>query len=108
MLKSIARQYWLTYAGANSYDGWITRNRLGYPEVQGAVTVRVSNKPMERTLSDGYQLGNLVDPGASNLATGAYPMRLIYPTSTSLYNTAAMKYIKENGNDITKKLWWEK
>ena len=107
MLKSIARQYWLTYAGANSYDGWITRNRLGYPEVQGAVTVRVSNKPMERTLSDGYQLGNLVDPGASNLATGAYPMRLIYPTSTSLYNTAAMKYIKENGNDITKKLWWE-
>lgn len=63
---------------------------------------------MERTLSDGYQLGNLVDPGVSNLATGAYPMRLIYPTSTSLYNTAAMKYIKENGNDITKKLWWEK
>lgn len=108
MLKSIARQYWLTYAGANSYDGWITRNRLGYPEVQGAVTVRVSNKPMERTLSDGYQLGNLVDPGASNLGTGEYPMRLIYPTSTSLYNTAAMKYIKENGNDITKKLWWEK
>lgn len=108
MLKSIARQYWLTYAGANSYDGWLTRNRLGYPEVQGAITVRKSNKPGERTLSDGYKLGNLVDPGASNLATGGFPMRLIYPTSTSLYNTAAIKYIKENGNDITKKLWWEK
>ena len=108
MLKSIATQYWLTYAGANSYDGWMTRNRLGYPEVQSGVKVRVSNKAGERTLTTGYQLGNLVDPGSSNLNAGEYPMRLIYPTSTSLYNTAAMKYIKENGNNITKKLWWEK
>ena len=40
MLHSIAMQYWVTYAGANAYDGWMTRNRLGIPEVQANITVR--------------------------------------------------------------------
>lgn len=108
MLKSIGMQYWVTYAGANSYDGWITRNRLGIPEVQGGITVRQSNAPQVRTLSEGYVLGTLVDPGATNLNTGEYPMRLLYPTATTLYNTAAEKYVSEHGNSVTTKLWWEK
>jgi hypothetical protein len=53
-------------------------------------------------------LGNLVDPGASNMNAGEYPMRLLYPTATTLYNSAAAKYVEENGNSLTKKLWWEK
>lgn len=108
MLKCIAMQYWVTYAHANSYDGWMTRNRLGYPEIQEGITVRVSNASLNRTLSDGYVLGNLVDPGSSVMNAGEYPQRLLYPTSTTLYNTAAEEYVNEHGNDPAKKLWWEK
>ncbi|HRL63486.1 MAG TPA: SusD/RagB family nutrient-binding outer membrane lipoprotein [Segatella copri] len=108
MLHSIAMQYWVTYAGANAYDGWMTRNRLGIPEVQANITVRKSTTALQRELSDGYVLGNLVDPGASNMNAGEYPMRLLYPTATTLYNSAAAKYVEENGNSLTKKLWWEK
>ena len=108
MIRSIAMQYWLSYAGANAYDGWMTRNRLGIPEIQKDVTVRKSNAAGEHELSDGYTLGNLVDPGASNLNAGEYPMRLLYPTNTTLYNTAAASYVEANGNSVTKKLWWEK
>lgn len=108
MLHSIAMQYWVTYAGANAYDGWMTRNRLGIPEVQANITVRKSTTALQRELSDGYVLGNLVDPGASNMNAGEYPMRLLYPTATTLYNSAAEKYVEENGNSLTKKLWWEK
>lgn len=108
MLKSIAMQYWVTYAGANSYDGWITRNRLGIPVVQGGITVRVTTTAKDRELSEGYELGNLVDPGSSNLNAGEYPMRLLYPTNTTLYNTSAAKYVQEHGNSVLTKLWWEK
>ena len=101
-------QYWVTYAGANAYDGWMTRNRLGIPEVQPGITVRKTSTALDRELSDGYQLGNLVDPGSSNLNAGEYPARLFYPTATTLYNTEAIKYVDENGNSLTKKLWWEK
>lgn len=108
MLRSIGMQYWVTYAGANAYDGWMTRNRLGIPEIQAGITVRKSSTALQRELSDGYQLGNLVDPGSTNLNGGDYPMRLLYPTATTLYNSAAAKYVEENGNSLTKKLWWEK
>lgn len=108
MIKSIAMQYWVTYAGANAYDGWMTRNRLGIPEVQPSITVRKTSTALDRELSDGYQLGNLVDPGSSNLNAGEYPMRLFYPTATTLYNSEAAKYVEENGNSLTNKLWWEK
>lgn len=82
--------------------------RLGIPEVQANITVRKSTTALQRELSDGYVLGNLVDPGASNMNAGEYPMRLLYPTATTLYNSAAAKYVEENGNSLTKKLWWEK
>lgn len=108
MLRCIAMQYWVTYAGANSYDGWMTRNRFGIPEIQAGITVRVSNAARKRTLTSGYMLGHLVDPGSSYLNSGEYPERLLYPEASTLYNTAAAKYVEENGNDLTKKLWWEK
>lgn len=108
MIRSIAMQYWLTYAGANAYDGWMTRNRLGIPEVQGGVTVRQFNTAKKRDLTADYVLGNLVDPVSSNLNAGEYPMRLLYPTNTTLYNTTAASYVQANGNSVTKKLWWEK
>lgn len=111
-LECIARQYWLTYAGANSYDGWLTRNRLGYPEVQANIQVVPENfyedATAEHALAEGYKLGSLVDPVATALQPGQYPMRLLYPTNTTMYNTSALDYVNQNGNDLLKKLWWQK
>ena len=108
MLKSIGMQYWITYAGANAYDGWQTRNRLGIPELQPDIMVRANNQALERGFSEGYVPGCLVDATASQLNAGEYPTRLLYPQNTTLYNTNAEKYINDNGNDQTKKLWWQK
>lgn len=108
MLKSIGMQYWITYAGANAYDGWQTRNRLGIPELQADIMVRANNQALERGFSNGYVPGSLVDPTASTLNSGEYPTRLLYPTATTLYNLSADQYVKDNGNSQTKKLWWQK
>jgi hypothetical protein len=108
MLKSIGMQYWITYAGANVYDGWLTRNRLAIPEIQGDIMVRANNQQLAKGFAAGYVPGTLVDPTASTLNAGEYPTRLLYPQATSLYNTSAEQYIKDNGNSQTKKLWWQK
>ena len=108
MLKSIAMQYWISYAGANSYDGWLTRNRLGIPELQPDIMVRANNNALEKGFTKGYVPGNLVDATASTLNAGEYPTRLLYSTNTTLYNTSAEQYVNENGNSQTKKLWWQK
>ena len=107
MLKSIGMQYWITYAGANVYDGWMTRNRLGIPELQPDIMVRAVNDKLEKGFTEGYVPGNLVDATASTLNAGQYPKRLLYPTGTTLYNMSAEEYVKANGNDQTKKLWWQ-
>ncbi len=111
-LECIARQYWLTYAGANAYDGWLTRNRLGYPEIQANMTVLPENfyedETAEHKLTDNYKLGSLVDPVATVLQPGQYPARLLYPTNTTMYNVTAQEYVEKNGNDLLKKLWWQK
>ena len=108
MLKSIGMQYWMTYAGANSYDGWLTRNRLGIPELQADIMVRANNQALERGFSAGYVPGSLVDPTASTLNAGEYPTRLLYPTATTFYNASAEAYVQQNGNSQIKKLWWQK
>lgn len=108
MLKSIAMQYWITYAGANSYDGWLTRNRLGIPEIQPDIMVRANNSELVRGFSEGYVPGSLVDATASTLNAGEYPKRLLYPTITTFYNSNAEAYVEQNGNDQIKKLWWQK
>lgn len=111
-IECIARQYWLTYAGANAYDGWLTRNRLGYPEIQANIQVVPENfyedATAEHELTAGYKLGSLVDPVTTALQPGEYPMRLLYPTNTTMYNTSALEYVNKNGNDLLKKIWWQK
>ena len=108
MLKSIGMQYWMTYAGANSYDGWLTRNRLGIPALQADIMVRANNQALERGFTPGYIPGSLVDPTASTLNSGEYPTRLLYPTATTFYNANAEAYVQQNGNSQIKKLWWQK
>ena len=108
MLKSIGMQYWMTYAGANSYDGWITINRLGIPALQPDIMVRANNQALERGFAPGYVPGSLVDATASTLNAGEYPKRLLYPTATTFYNASAEAYVQQNGNSQIKKLWWQK
>ena len=108
MLTSIGMMYWMTYAGANSYDGWLTINRLGIPALQPDIMVRANNKELVRGFTPGYVPGNLVDATASTLNAGEYPKRLLYPTATTFYNSNAEAYVQQNGNDQTKKLWWQK
>ena len=108
MLTSIGMMYWMTYAGANSYDGWLTINRLGIPALQPDIMVRANNSALERGFTPGYVPGSLVDATASTLNAGQYPKRLLYPTATTFYNSSAEAYVQQNGNDQTKKLWWQK
>ena len=108
MLTSIGMMYWMTYAGANSYDGWLTINRLGIPALQPDIMVRANNSALERGFTPGYVPGSLVDATASTLNAGQYPKRLLYPTATTFYNSSADAYVQQNGNDQTKKLWWQK
>lgn len=108
MLTSIGMMYWMTYAGANSYDGWLTINRLGIPALQPDIMVRANNSALERGFTPGYVPGSLVDATASTLNAGEYPKRLLYPTATTFYNSSAEAYVQQNGNDQTKKLWWQK
>lgn len=108
MLTSIGMMYWMTYAGANSYDGWITINRLGIPALQPDIMVRANSKELVRGFTPGYVPGSLVDATASTLNAGEYPKRLLYPTATTFYNSNAEAYVQQNGNDQTKKLWWQK
>ena len=108
MLTSIGMMYWMTYAGANSYDGWLTINLLGIPALQPDIMVRANNSALERGFTPGYVPGSLVDATASTLNAGQYPKRLLYPTATTIYNSSADAYVQQNGNDQTKKLWWQK
>jgi hypothetical protein len=102
MLKCIMIQKWISYAKANSLDGWFDRNRTGYPAISSVAKVRISAKPQERTLTPGYELGTFVDPDASTLPSGQYPRRLLIPNASSQYNPNA---------PVTKSLdepmWWQ-
>jgi hypothetical protein len=70
--------------------------------------VREVNDKLERGFAEGYVPGSLVDATASSLNAGQYPMRLLYPQGSTLYNQKAEEYIMTNGNDMLKKLWWQK
>jgi len=62
----------------------------------------VSNAPKERALTDGYELGTLVDPGVTTLQPGQMPHRLLVPSVSSQYNPNA-PVTKE----LTEPLWWQ-
>lgn len=102
MLKSILTQKWVSYAKANSWDGWLDRNRTGFPAITSGVTVRQSNAPQNRTLSTGYVLGTLVDPGVTTLQPGEIPRRLLLPVVSTQYNPNAPVT-----KPLTEPLWWQ-
>lgn len=106
-MRSIAMQYWVTYAGANAFDGWQTRNRLGIPELTPDVYVLADNTPLApRKYATGYVPGTLVDPSATKANSGDYPQRFPYPTSSINYNTSGSEYVAAHGNSFLTPMWW--
>ena len=95
-------QKWVSYAKANSWDGWFDRNRTGYPKLSGAVTVRVSDADASQGLTPGYELGTLVDPGTNSLQPYQIPRRMMIPTSSSQYNPNAPAT-----KELAEPMWWQ-
>lgn len=102
MLKSILTQKWVSYAGANSLDGVFDRNRTGIPTISTALTVRASNTPGDHKLTPGYELGTLVAPGSTVLATNVFPRRMLVPTASSQYNPNAPET-----KNLDEPMWWQ-
>ena len=102
MMLSIMTQKWISYAKANSWDGWFDRNRTGIPTISTIDHVRVSEVPQERDLTEGYVLGTLVDPGDSVLQPGEYPRRLLVPDASSQYNPNAPAT-----KSLVTPMWWQ-
>ena len=102
MMECIMLQKWISYAKANSLDGWFDRNRTGIPSLAGAITVRVSDADYTQGLTEGYVLGTLVDPGTNSLQSCQIPRRMMIPTSSSQYNpnAPATKALDEP-------MWWQ-
>lgn len=102
MVECIMTQKWVSYAKANSWDGWFDRNRTGYPKVAGAIAVRVDDTNPAAGLTPGYEMPSFVDPGETSLQPKQMPRRLFVPTSSSQYNPNA---------PVTKELyepmWWQ-
>lgn len=102
MMECIMMQKWICYAKANSWDGWFDRNRTGIPALAGAITVRVSDADYTQGLSEGYVLGNLVDPGTNSLQSYQIPRRMMIPTSSSQYNPNAPET-----KALDEPMWWQ-
>ncbi|MEG0889874.1 MAG: SusD/RagB family nutrient-binding outer membrane lipoprotein, partial [Bacteroides sp.] len=99
---SILTQKWVSYAGANSLDGVFDRNRTGIPAISTALTVRVSNTPGDHRLTPGYELGTLVAPATTVLATNVFPRRMLVPTASSQYNPNAPET-----KSLDEPMWWQ-
>lgn len=102
MMKCIMTQKWVSYAKANAWDGWFDRNRTGIPATAGAITVRVSDADYTKGLTEGYELGTLVDPGTNSLQPYQIPRRMMIPTSSSQYNPNA-----PTTKELAEPMWWQ-
>lgn len=102
MIECIMVQKWVSYAKANALDGWMDRNRTGYPRLAGPISVRVSNADYTKGLTSGYELGTLVDPAENSLQPFQMPRRLMVPTSSSQYNPNAPET-----KELADPMWWQ-
>lgn len=92
MLESIWRQKWIAAVRCQAWEAFCEINRTGYPRA-GSVN---SQDP-------AYVVGNLAPSINSVLAAGDFPRRLIYPKTSSDYNTNTPVVVP-----IQTKLWWHK
>ena len=92
MLESVWRQKWIAAIRSQEWEAFMDVNRTGYPKA-GLVT---SQDPI-------YVIGNFAPSINSVLGVGEFPRRLIYPKTTSDYNSNTPVTIP-----IQTKLWWHK
>jgi hypothetical protein len=92
MLESIWRQKWLAAVRCQAWEAFLETNRTGYPKA-GLVTSR----------DPAYVVGNFAPSMNSVLGVGEFPRRLIYPKTSSDYNTNTPVVIP-----IQTKQWWHK
>jgi len=92
MLESIWRQKWVAAVRCQAWEAFNDVNRTGYPKI-GTVN---SQDPL-------YVIGNLAPSINSVLGGVEIPRRLIYPKTSSDYNTNTPIALP-----INTKLWWHK
>lgn len=91
MLESIWRQKWIAAVRCQAWEAFLDVNRTGYPRI-GTVT---SQDP-------AYVVGNFAPSINSVLGGVEIPRRLIYPKTSSDYNSNTPVSV------INTKLWWHK
>ena len=92
MLESIWRQKWIAAVRSQEWEAFHEVNRTGYPKA-GSVN---SQDP-------AYVVGNFAPSINTVLGAGEFPRRIIYPKTSSDYNTNTPVVIP-----IQTKLWWHK
>lgn len=92
MLTSILTQKWVASTRCQAWDAWFDINRTGIPVVGTLAT----NAP-------GYVLGTLTPSVNSSLPDNGYPHRLVYPRTSTDYNTSAPEVVP-----MTTVQWWQK
>ena len=92
MLESIWRQKWIAAARCQAWEAFLDVNRTGYPKM-------VLGTSQDAT----YVVGNFAPSINSVLGGIEMPRRLIYPKTSSDYNTNTPIVVP-----INTKLWWHK
>lgn len=92
MLTSILTQKWMAATRCQAWDAWFDINRTGIPAMGTAY-------PGE----EGYVWGQLTPVIGSALGAGEYPRRMLYPKSSSDYNSNTPAVIP-----LQTKQWWQK
>ena len=92
MLESIWSQKWIAAARSQEWEAFLETTRTGFPKT-GTVN---SEDP-------AYVVGNLAPSINSVLGAGEFPRRLIYPKTSSDYNSNTPVVVP-----IQTKRWWQK
>lgn len=92
MLTSILTQKWMAATRCQAWDAWFDINRTGIPALG-------STYPGE----EGYVWGHLTPVIGSALGAGEYPRRMLYPKTSSDYNSNTPAVVP-----LQTKQWWQK
>ncbi len=93
-IEKIMTQKWIAATRAQAWDSFLDQNRTGYPKLLPINSVDAYDDV-------AYKSGMFVISENSVLSTGLLPRRMLYPKSSTDYNSNApeFKYIEE-------KMWW--
>lgn len=102
MLKSILMQKWVAATRCQAWDAFFDICRTGIPALG---TQTVNNRTSPSNPNPNYVVGTLAPSIYSVLPEGQFPRRLIFPKTSSDYNSNTPK---TSDYPINKKMWWHK